>query len=311
MKLSRTLAAVATLALTALVVAAMALAPAAAADAPVPRGKHLLRYNFALGDVLRYRVSNATNLRTTIDGTTQTVKTQSDSVKVWKVTDVLPSGEIEFVHLVESVKMTNEMPGQPTRSYDSTSGEPPAPGFESAARAVGVPLVVVRMTPEGKITKREDKVAQTAKPTEDAPITLELPDQPVAIGEKWSHTYDIVVKKHGGADMQIRTRRVCQLKQVKAGVAVIGVEYQILTPVDAFIRSQLVERLTKGTVRFDVQRGRVVQQLHEVDRREIGFAGQQSASSMHFVARTQERLMTEAAKDAAGIAAVKPASATK
>ena len=71
----------------------------------------------------------------------------------------------------------------------------------------------------------------------------------------------------------------------------IDVEYQILTPVDPYIRAQIVERLTKGTVRFDIERGRVIQQQHEVDRREVGFAAQQNASSMHFVARTQERLL--------------------
>jgi hypothetical protein len=66
-------------------------------------------------------------------------------------------------------------------------------------------------------------------------------------------------------------------------------------------------------VRFDIERGRVVQQQHEVDRREVGFAGKQSASSMHFVARTQERLLeaTAAAPVAKTANAVQPASVTE
>jgi hypothetical protein len=302
MKFSRCLAIA-----SAVVIVGAVLAPTLAANPPVPRGRHLLRYKFAMGDVLRYRVNHATNLRSTVDGTTQTVKTRSDSVKVWKVTDVLPSGEIEFIHLVESVKMTNEMPGQPVRTFDSMSTEPPAPGFEAAARAVGVPLVSVRIAPNGKVTSREDKAPQAAKPSEDMPITLEFPREPIAVGAKWNHPYDIVVKKQSGADMQVRTRRACRLRRVQSGVAVIDVEYQILTPVEPFIRAQIVERLTKGTVRFDIQRGRVIQQLHEVDRREVGFAGHQTASSMHFVARTQERLL----EDSGEVAQVQPASATE
>lgn len=308
MKTSRAAAAIAAIALVATL-----LTSAHGAEDAVPHGKYQLAYKFSMGDVLRYRVTHATNVRSTVDGSTQTVKTESDSVKVWKVTDVLPSGEIEFIHLVESVKMTNETPGQPSRTFDSTSPDPPAPGFEAAARAVGVPLVVVRISPNGKVTSREDKIAQAKKPSDDMPITLELPDKPVAVGEKWNHAYDIVVSKQGGAEMQIRTRRQCQLRQVRAGVAVIDVEYQILTPVDPFVRAQIVERLTKGTVRFDIERGRVVQQQHQVDRREVGFAGKQSASSMHFVARTQERLL-EAAADAPAAktaSAVQPASATE
>jgi hypothetical protein len=302
MKFSRTLAAVAAFALT-----ASSLGVARTAETPSD-AKHLLRYKFALGEVLRYRVAHATNLRSTVDGTTQQVKTDSDSVKVWKVTDVLPTGEIEFIHLVESVKMTNAMPGQPPRTFDSTSSDPPAPGFEAAARNVGVPLVVVRITPQGKVTSREEKVPQAVKPSEDMPMTLELPDEPVAVGDRWSHVYDIMVKKASGVDVQIRTRRACRLKQVRSGVAIIEVEYQILTPVDPYIRSQIVERLTKGVVRFDIDRGRIVQQQHDVDRREVGFAGKQAASSMAYVARVQERLLPPTPQVTSN---VQPASATK
>lgn len=306
MKLSRSLAAVAALTLLGLFASTTP-----AAEPAAPRGKYLLQYKFALGEVLRYQVRHATNLRSTVDGTTQNVKTESDSVKVWKVTDVLPSGDMEFIHLVESVRMTNETPNQPPRTFDSTSKTPPAAGFEAAARAVGVPLVAVRISPDGKIVSREEKLPQQAAPAEDMPITLELPPQPIAVGEKWDHAYHIVVKKQGGADMQIRTRRVCRLRQVRSGVAVIDVEYQILTPVDPFVRAQIVERLTKGTVRFDIERGRVIQQQHDVDRREVGFAAKGSASSMHFVGRTQERLLDAQAEVATAQPDVQPASAAE
>jgi hypothetical protein len=279
-------------AVIAAIIGVVAFTGASLADEPaVPQGKYLLRYKFALGDVLRYEVKHATNLRSTVDGTTQTLKTESDSVKVWKVTDVLPSGEIEFIHVVESCRMMNETPGQPPRSFDSTSADPPAPGFEAAARSIGVPLVAIRMAPSGKVVSREEKLPQQNKPTEDMPITLQLPAEPVAVGEKWTHAYDVVVTKAGGAEFKIRTRRLCRLRQVRAGVALVDVDYQILTPVDPYIRAQIIERLTKGVVRFDIERGRVIQQQHTVDRREVGFATQSAASSMHFIARTQERLL--------------------
>jgi hypothetical protein len=91
--------------------------------------------------------------------------------------------------------------------------------------------------------------------------------------------------------MQVRTRRVCELRDVKHGLAVIDVEYQILTPVEPYVRAQLVERLTKGTVRFDVELGRMLEQEHNVDCRILGFASR--ASSMHYVARLSERLVKE------------------
>ncbi len=243
----------------ALLLVVPALCFAAETSAPVSSnaadGKYLLQYKFAMGEVLRYQVKHATNVRTTIDTTTQQVESHSDSVKAWKVTDVLPNGEMEFVHLVESVKMTNRAPDQPENKYDSTVDKTPPRGFEQAARSVGVPLVVVRIAPNGEVVHREEKLPQPQH-TADMPITLELPKQPVAVGEKWDHAYDVPAKRQSGAKMQVRTRRVCQLREVRGGVASIDVEYQILTPVDAYVRAQLIERLTDGTVRFDLARPR-------------------------------------------------------
>jgi hypothetical protein len=276
-----------------------------AAESRPARGKYLLRYKFAMGEVLRYQVKHATSVRTTIDGTTQQAETQSESVKAWKVTDVLPNGEMEFVHVVESVRMTNTTPNSPPHSFDSASAEPTPPGFETAARAVGQVLTTIRIAGDGTIVSREQNFPQPPS-GEDMPITLELPPDAVAVGAKWSHAYDVIAERQGGAKMQVRTRRLCRLRSVKGGVAVIEVGYEILTPVDPYVRSQLVERLSEGTVRFDVERGRVVQQQHNVDRRILGFAGK--ASSMHFVSRLNERLLDA---PAAEVAQVQPASAAE
>lgn len=263
----------------------VAIAVAAGEDSAAT---YLLRYQFAMGETLRYEVSHATNVRTTMEATTQQAETQSDSVKAWKVTDVLPNGDMEFIHLVESVRMSNDTPERPEVTYDSRTDKKPPRGFEQAARAVGVPLSLIRISPEGAIVHREEKHPQPAV-TPDMPITLRLPKEAVAVGEKWDDQYDVPAERKSGAKLQVRTRRVCQLREVKSGVAIIDVEYQILTPVDAYVRSQLIDRLTEGTVHFDVERGRVTKQIHDVDARILGFAGQ--ASSMHFVSRLQEKLL--------------------
>jgi hypothetical protein len=265
-----------------------------AADAATPASeKYLLRYKFAMGEVLRYDVNHATKTRNNMEGHTQEVETQSESVKSWKVTDVLPNGEMEFIHVVEWVKMSNDSPDTKANVYDSRQEAAVPRGWEQVARAVGVPLSIVRISADGKVTHREQKHPQP-KAQEDMPITLGLPGGEIAVGEKWSHPYDVTVQRKSGAGLQIQTRRVCQLREVKNGVAVIGVEYQILTPVDPYVRAQLVERLTEGTVRFDVDKGRIVQQEHNVDKRILGFAGK--ASSMHFVSRLQERLLPSEVK---------------
>jgi hypothetical protein len=250
--------------------------------------KHTLQYKFEMGEVLRYSVKHMTNIRTTIEGSTQEAESKSASIKAWKVTDVLPDDVMEFIHVVEEVKMSNRVPNRAVTTYDSKTDKTPPPGFEQAARAVGVPLSLIRIKPSGEIVHREEKHPQPAA-SDDMPITLQLPDEPIGVGEQWDFTYDVAAERKSGAKLQVRTRRVCTLKSVKGDIATIGVDYQVLTPVSSFVESQLIERLTKGTVRFDMKRGRLISQRFDADKRVLGFHG--DASSMHFVSRLEERLL--------------------
>lgn len=108
---------------------------ATASAEPKSTGKaYQLQYKFRRGETLRYQVKHRANVRTTIDSKTQQVESQSDSVKAWKVTDVLPNGEMEFVHVVESINMTNQTPGGKPNHYNSETDAVPPTGFEKAAR---------------------------------------------------------------------------------------------------------------------------------------------------------------------------------
>jgi hypothetical protein len=253
-----------------------------------------LAYKFKTGDVLRYTVDHRAAIRSTIDETTQEAQTKTDSVKAWKVTDVLPSGEIEFMNVVEQVHMVNQLPDRAPTEYDSQRDKTPPPGYEDAARAIGVPLSVVRMTPRGKIVSRKVKLQQSAA-EDDAQIVLRLPEEPVAIGATWDEPFDVTVGLPDGGTKAIHTRRHHKLVGVATGIATIEVTYQILSPIDAHIEAQLVQRLMKGTVRFDVDAGRIASQQFEVDKRVLGFAG--PTSSMHYVMSMEEKLLEEKVTD--------------
>jgi hypothetical protein len=249
----------------------------------------LLQYKLAAGDVLRYEVEHKATVRSTIKGTTQTVRTESDSTRAWKVLDVLPGGEIEFGHVIERVHMKNELPDRAPIEYDSQKDKVPPPGYEQVAMALGVTLTVHRIKPSGEIVSREIKQPHQGQEA-DLPITIPLPDKPVAVGAKWDEPHQVFVETKD-QKRRIDTRRHFELDSIKNGVATINVTFQILTPVDAAEESQLVQRLTSGTIRFDVERGRILSQQHDVDRRIVGFAG--PASSMHYVSRFTERLLED------------------
>lgn len=265
----------------------LAATVAQAADVTADAAKHDLRYKFTTGTVLRYKVDHRAAIRSTIDETTQEAQTKTESVKAWKVTDVLPSGELEFMSVVEQVYMNNRLPDRAPVEYDSSKDATPPPGYEDTARAIGIPLSVVRMTPRGKITSHNVKHRQPAA-DKDAQIVIRLPDEPVAVGATWDEPFDVTVTVDSGGTKSIQTRRHYELLAVENGIAKIEVTYQILSPIDAKVESQLVQKLMKGNVRFDIEAGRIDSQLFEVDKRVLGFAG--PTSSMHYVMRMEEKL---------------------
>lgn len=250
--------------------------------------KYDLRYKMKRGEVLRYEVTDHASFTTTIEQSTQAAQTKTVTVKSWKITDVLPDGNIEFINVVERVKMLNQLPDRDAVEYDSVRDKTPPPGFEDVAKSVGVPLSAITMTSRGKVVRREKKQGgQNAE--ESAPIVVRLPDEPVAIGDTWDEPFDVEVTTESGASKSIQTRRHHKLANVANGIATIEVTYQILSPIDAAIEYQLVQRLVDGEVRFDIHAGRVMSQQMDIDKRILGFAG--PTSSVHYVMRMEEKLL--------------------
>lgn len=258
--------------------------------------KYDLRYKLSRGDVLRYEVTHRASIQSTIDTSTQAVQSKTDSIKAWKVTDVLENGDIEITSVVEKVHMVNQLPDKDPVEYDSTKDAIAPPGFEDAAKAVGVPLSVIRITPQGKVIRRDLKVRGQGS-DDNAPIVLRLPEQPVAIGETWDEPFDVQVKLDKSNTKMIQTRRHYKLADVKDGIATIEVAYQVLSPIDARIETQIVQRLMEGEARFDIEKGQLIGQQMDIDKRIIGFAG--ATSSMQYLMKMEESLLKDQSTTAA------------
>jgi len=79
---------------------------------------------------------------------------------------------------------------------------------------------------------------------------------------------------------------------VQAGVATISINTQVLTPLDdPKVKSQIVQRMQDGSVRFDLEKGRILSRQLDLDQRVIGFNG--PTSLMHYLARTREEVVED------------------
>lgn len=264
--------------------------------------KYTLRYQFHPGETTRWEVNHRTNIRTTVSGTTQTAETLSISVKRWQVTDVRPDGTAVFEHSVEWVDMRQKLTGRAEVRYNSQTDEQAPVGFEGIVDSVGVPLSVVTMDTRGKVLHRKRRDVNPQSPTnpmaeDESSMTIPLPEEPVPIGHTWSFPLDIDIPLETGGVKRVKAIQQYTLEDVKTGVATIRVSTEVLTPIsDPAIESQLVQREVAGRVRFDVDAGRILSQQMDIDKRVVGFRG--GASSIHYVNRFSEQLLSEPVKTA-------------
>lgn len=266
---------------------------AGAADAPV---KHLLRYKFRVGDELRWKVVHRSAMRASVQGETKSTESVTSSVKVWRVTKVEPDGTATFSHHVEDVDMWQKVPGRSKITYNSATDAKPPAGFEQVAKSVGVVLSVITLNDRGNILGRVQKADSAVASRGE--ITLPLPEHEVAVGESWSIPQTLEVPLEEGTVRKIRVLQRFTLRSVHTGVARIGIENLILTPVhDPAIQAKLIQREPHGEVRFDVENGRVLSQQMDIDKRVIGFQGE--SSSMSYMARITEDFLPPESKVAA------------
>ncbi len=261
-----------------------------AGEVPAGTAKYELRYKFKPGEVVMTEVVHRANVRTTIQGTTQTAETRSCSTKTWKIESVDDAGVATFTHLVDNIEMWQKASGRQEISYNSQTDETPPPGYEEVARSVGVPLSIVTMDPRGTIVKRE--IAHKGAMNVSTQITMPLPEEPIAIGETWSTPIEVEVSLQDGSFKKVQTRQQFTLESVTDGIAHVALDSQVLTPInDPSIEAQLVQRMSSGWVKFDLDAGRIVSQQLELDKHIVGFNG--PASSMHYVTRVTETLLGE------------------
>ena len=278
------------------VTAAPAETSAAGTSAVKPRLEKLdLKYIFTKGETLRSRVTQQTRVETSISGSTQIAEMASVSVKRWGVKDVDKDGNVTFETQWDSIDMRQKMTGREEVHYNSATDKTPPAGYDQIAAMIGKPLSLITTDARGKIIRREAKDADTKKTLATSTYQAEqqllvpLPGEAVTLGQPWSIPNDIRVSLDDNKSSRtIQARHRYEVEKLDGDVAVIAHE-TILPPMsDPEIRSQVIQQLGRGTVRFDTKTGKVLQHVSEVDERVIGFRG--AESSIHLLSKFTEEL---------------------
>ena len=258
-----------------------------AAEPPGAPAGVLLRYVFRHGDKFASEVAHRALTETSMNGVTQSVETSTDSTRTWKVVAIDEAGTATLEQVVEEVTMTSRSSDQGEVRWSSAGLADPPPGYEGVRQSLGVPLVRLRVAADGRILDRRELRPCPAAATGDL-VIVPLPEEPVTVGHEWTVPDEVVVEVPNGPRKAVRTRLRYRLERIDDGIATIAVDTTVLTPVDdPRLEARLLERIWDGTIRFDVEAGRIVGRRTAIDRRVVGFGGPES--SVRYKASLEER----------------------
>jgi hypothetical protein len=258
---------------------------------------YLLAYKFASGDEFRTKVIHLATVETKIKGVGQTTKSRTVSTRQWRIKEVAASGDIVFENIVEHVEMWNSVEGRQEMKYDSAVDKSPPPQFEQVAASIGKVLAKVTIDRHGRILARENNERQFNPSIGE--LTIPFPNVAVKTGATWSIPEEVRIRLEDGIVKMVQTRQQYRLEKVEAGVATIALETQVLTPVnDPKVQVELVQRLQRGTIKFDVDAGRLIHKQLDMDQSVFGFNG--ADSHMQYLARFTEEPVQGEEKTALG-----------
>lgn len=250
--------------------------------------KYLLRYSLTDGQQLNYEVTHVAKTKTRLKGEEEISQVHTVSKRHWDVGEASDE-EMTFDHVVDSVEMTQQQGDKEEIRWSSQSGEEPPKIFSKVAEQIGKTLATVSINPRGQELDREDHGGSKASLGMGS-LSLALPEEAIAIGDSWAIPREIKTRTEDGLVKPIKIRELYTLEKVKSGVATLSVKSEPLTPIEEeSVRAQVVQQLSNGTIKFDLDAGHMISKELNWDETVIGFQGPNSM--MEYRARMTEQLI--------------------
>ncbi len=258
----------------------------------------LLRYKLRAGETLRSRVSHFANTRTKIGGLEEDSESRTVSEKIWQVKSVDQQGNMTFEFRIDAVDMAQRVGEDEEIKYNSRTDKSVPDAYKKVGESLGKPLAVVTISPDGQVVNRDKEMKSPQLGMGE--LTLPLPKEPLAIGGQWSVPRECRAKLDDGTYKTIKLRELYILEKVSAGVATISITSQPLTPInDPAIDSQIVQQLSRGEIKFDIDNGRLLSKHLDWNDVVVGFRGPET--SLKYDARFIEELLADQNKQTASV----------
>ncbi len=245
-----------------------------------------LRYKFSEGTRVNSEVTHMATTYTKVDTTDQNSSSRTVSHKTWDFIKA-NNGEFTFEYQIVDINMSQRIGEGAELRYSSADDEEPRPQFRAAAESIGKVISTVTIDEQGLIIARSDDKNPPNLGMGD--ITLPLPSKPVGIGASWETPRELRIQREDGSLKQVKFRELFRLEKVSAGVATVSVRSEMITIVtDPKEEAQVLQQLSNGSIKFDIDEGRMISKNLSWDKRVVGFSG--AGSVMEYSARLDEEV---------------------
>ena len=252
--------------------------------------KYLLQYKFKKGETVYWETEQVDSGEVNLQKKKEITKSRTLSTKKWRIEDVNEAGEFVAVQAIECVDLWQQINNNPPISFDSKIDSKPHPLFEDVADKVGIELVSFKAKPHGELIYKKANYSDVDLGV--GGIIVSFPKEPISIGAKWYQPTELKIPLPTGPIKRVKIRRAFELLEVKHGVALISVNTQVLTPVrDPEIEVQMMHQITRGQLRFDIVKGRMLTREFKWNRTAQGFSTADSLKK--YIGRFKETLKTQ------------------
>jgi hypothetical protein len=248
---------------------------------------YLLSYKLRANEKVVTEVTHLATTNTKINDVSQSSQSRTVSSKVWEVKSVDGAGNMTFTQSVASVDMSQQVADGSEVRYNSVTDKEAPSAFKTVAESIGKPLATITITSWGEVTDRSEKANGANLGMGD--ITIPMPKEAIAIGQQWETDREIRVRRTDGSPKIVKVRELYTLEKVSAGVAVISIRSEPLTPLrEPEVEAQAIQQMSNGEVRFDMDAGRLISKSLSWDKTVVGFSG--AGSVMEYSARLDEKV---------------------
>jgi len=260
-------------------------------EKPSPEGGEtfLMRYKFEPDMVVRSEVTYLSKNGTRIDSVQQDAMSRTVSMKSWRVIDT-EGDVVTFEYRIDEIDMSQQVGSGNEIRYNSkeANDEPPPLQFATAADNVGKVVSTISIDGRGMVVARSD--AHNPPHLGMGDVTLPLPENPVAVGATWEIPREMRIPRKDGSSRLLKFRELFKLEKVSAGVATVSVRSEPLSTIsDPSEEAQVLQQLSNGTIRFDIDAGRMISKDLAWDHEVVAFSG--AGSVMEYSARLDDHVV--------------------